>query len=203
MSWSIAGHFSENCSCDLVCPCELTPLQGPATNDRCLVSLCYRIGEGVSNGVDLSGLSFIWICDSPPFMSQGGFKYGTYIDAAADPQQREELTAIVHGQRGGMPEAIHGFFGPDMGTKFVPIEYEYDRATAKISVPDLLSVELTAATVLDTGAPLVLGNSKHFMGKEMPLARADEAWVKDDEMTFEWDNRGKAGHMMAFEWASE
>ena len=34
MTWSLVGEYFENCSCDILCPCVTSFLQGPAHTER-------------------------------------------------------------------------------------------------------------------------------------------------------------------------
>jgi len=35
MAWNLEGTYFENCNCDWICPCTVTSLSAPATQDRC------------------------------------------------------------------------------------------------------------------------------------------------------------------------
>jgi hypothetical protein len=39
MAWKLEGPYFENCNCDRVCPCSVTSLVSPATQERCQVIL--------------------------------------------------------------------------------------------------------------------------------------------------------------------
>ena len=45
MSWSIEGTYFETCSCELMCPCNMSFDHG-ATYDYCRVTLVFDIREG-------------------------------------------------------------------------------------------------------------------------------------------------------------
>jgi hypothetical protein len=45
MSWSVKGSYVETCSCELMCPCNLSMDHG-ATYDFCRVTLVFDIQEG-------------------------------------------------------------------------------------------------------------------------------------------------------------
>ena len=47
MSWKLAGSYVETCSCELMCPCNLSFDHG-ATYDFCRVTLVFNIREGRS-----------------------------------------------------------------------------------------------------------------------------------------------------------
>ena len=55
MSWSLKGSYVETCSCELMCPCNLSFDHG-ATYDFCRVTLVFNIREGEVEGTDVGGL---------------------------------------------------------------------------------------------------------------------------------------------------
>ena len=202
MAWKMSGHYAENCNCDLLCPCDLSGLTKPATNPRCLVALVYHIDKGESEGLSLDGLNFVWVCDSPAIMSEGNWRVGTYIDAHGDDAQRTELAEIATGHRGGVPQAVWGFFGENMGTKVVPIDYAAGEKRTTVKVPELMTLDLVAHTAPNGEAPMVLTNTAHFMQSDLPLATAAQASLTDAEFGFEWDNTGRNAHFFPFAWTS-
>ena len=54
MSWNVKGSFVETCSCELMCPCNLSMDHG-ATYDFCRVTMVFDIREGQVDGTDVGG----------------------------------------------------------------------------------------------------------------------------------------------------
>ena len=54
MSWNLRGSYVETCSCELMCPCNLSFDHG-ATYDFCRVTLVFDIREGEIDGTDIGG----------------------------------------------------------------------------------------------------------------------------------------------------
>ena len=54
-NWAISGEYIESCNCDYLCPCIYTNPQEGATEDHCYALMAFRIDQGESGGVDLSG----------------------------------------------------------------------------------------------------------------------------------------------------
>ena len=50
MSWNLQGRYVETCSCELMCPCNLTMDHG-ATYDFCRATLAFDIREGESTAL--------------------------------------------------------------------------------------------------------------------------------------------------------
>src|SRR6266568_1093398 len=74
MAWTLQGTYFENCSCDTICPCTWSGLTAKATHDRCKAMLAFHIDRGEIEGVDVSGLTFALVADTPPVMSDGNWK---------------------------------------------------------------------------------------------------------------------------------
>ena len=55
MAWNLRGSYVETCSCELMCPCNLSFDHG-ATYDFCRVTLVFNIREGEVDGTDIGGL---------------------------------------------------------------------------------------------------------------------------------------------------
>jgi hypothetical protein len=54
MSWNLAGSYVETCSCELMCPCNLS-LDHGATYDFCRVTLVFNIQQGAVESADVAG----------------------------------------------------------------------------------------------------------------------------------------------------
>src|SRR5258707_8796170 len=103
MAWSLEGTYFENCSCDTICPCTWSGLTAHATHDRCLAMLAFHIDRGDVEGVDVAGLTFALVVDTPPVMSDGGWKLGVVMDSAATEEQAGAGPRAPRRQRGGGP----------------------------------------------------------------------------------------------------
>ncbi|HSD76688.1 MAG TPA: DUF1326 domain-containing protein, partial [Solirubrobacteraceae bacterium] len=90
MSWNLAGTYFETCSCDVVCPCTASLALG-ATRDRCRVTLVFHITEGDVDGTDVGGLNVAAVADTPKVMTDGDWRMGVFLDAAASDEQAEKL----------------------------------------------------------------------------------------------------------------
>src|SRR6266540_723590 len=97
MAWNIEGSYFETCSCDLMCPCNMSFDHG-ATYDYCRVTLVFNIREGNIEGTDVSGLKVAAIADTPKVMTEGNWRLGLFIDDNATDEQMQKLTAVFGGQ---------------------------------------------------------------------------------------------------------
>src|SRR5438128_11833217 len=101
MALSISGTYFENCNCDVVCPCTWSGLTRPATNDRCNVLLAFHVDRGTIDGVDVGGLTFALVADTPRQMTDGDWRVGILMDSAASDEQAARLHGVATGELGG------------------------------------------------------------------------------------------------------
>src|SRR4051812_20771204 len=100
MAWRIKGSYAETCSCELMCPCNLS-LDHGATYDYSRVTLVFNIKEGEIEGTDVSGLKVAAIADTPKVMTEGNWRLGMFIDENASDEQADKLGQVFGGQLGG------------------------------------------------------------------------------------------------------
>jgi len=200
MAWQLTGEYFENCSCDILCPCITSSMQGPADTERCLVPLICHVREGSSDGVSLDDLSFIMVVDSPAVMGEGGWRVALYLDERADQSQQEALGAILSGQQGGPPEMLAPLIGEMLGVKTVPIRYESNGTRKRVEVPGIMEFEVEGLTNPMTGEVLEVTNTIHPMGANLPIARSTKGVYNDPDYGLAFDNTGKNGHYRDFDW---
>ena len=201
MAWQLTGEYFENCSCDVLCPCITSSLQGPADTERCLVPLICHVREGSLDGVSLADLSFIMVVDSPAVMSEGGWRVALYLDERADQAQQEALSSILSGQLGGPPEMLAPLIGEMLGVKLVPIFYESNGTRKRVEVPGIMEFEVEGVTNPMTGEVMEITNTIHPMGSNIPIAKSVRGVYNDADFDFAFDNTGKNGHYREFAWA--
>src|SRR5205085_5757876 len=135
MSWKIAGSYFETCSCTVVCPCTASLALG-ATNDYCRVTLVFNVKDGEVEGTDVSGLTVAAVCDTPKVMTDGNWRIGVFIDAAASDEQAEKLGAVFSGSLGGPMEALGPLIGENLGIERAAIDVREDGLKHAIRIGD-------------------------------------------------------------------
>ena len=98
MAWKLKGSYVETCSCELMCPCNMSFDHG-ATYDYCRVTLVFDIKEGDIEGTDVDGRKVAVIADTPKVMTEGNWRIGMFVDDGASDDQMEKLTAVFGGQK--------------------------------------------------------------------------------------------------------
>jgi len=200
MSWKLDGSYFETCSCNLVCPCTASLALG-ATHDYCRVTLVFNVKQGEVEGVDVSGLTVAALADTPKVMTEGNWKLGVFIDAAASDEQAEKLGAVFSGALGGPMEGLGPLIGENLGVQRAPIAVEEDGLRHSIRIGDAVDFEIEDVVPfgVETGEPARLSGIFHPAGSELTVARATRS--KIDAFGISYD--GVAGFSRSsFSWAA-
>jgi hypothetical protein len=198
MAWRLDGTYFESCSCDTVCPCTWSGFTAKATHDRCRALLAYHVDSGEINGVDVSGLSFALFLDSPPVMSEGGWRVGVYLDETASDSQAEQLGSVVSGQLGGPPAMLGPLIGEMLGVEKAPITYSEDGRGHHVRIGDAIDVGVEDF-VADEGLGTVqLTNVPHPSNTTLTVAPANAAHLST--FGIDWGMEGQSGFSAPFSW---
>ena len=200
MSWKLEGSYFDTCSCDVICPCTASLALG-ATHDRCHVVFVFNIKSGDVEGTDVSGLTVAVVVDSPKVMSDGNWRLGVFIDAAASDEQAEKLGAVFSGALGGPMEALGPLVGENLGVQRAPIEVQEDGLRHSVRVGDAIDFEIEDVVPfgVETGEPAKLVGIFHPAGSELTIARATRS--KIDAFGIQYDGKA-AFSTSALTWAA-
>jgi len=199
MAWNLKGTYFETCSCELMCPCNMSFDHG-ATYDYCRVVLVFNITEGEIEGTEVSGLKVAAIADTPKVMTDGNWRLGMFVDENATDEQMEKLTAVFGGQKGGPMEALAPLVGEMLGVERAPIEIVEEglRHSAKIGNAIDFEIEDIVPFGVETGEPVRLVGVFHPAGSELTAAEAKRSNIDAFGIRYE----GKTGLSHAFSWAA-
>jgi hypothetical protein len=200
MSWNIAGSYFETCSCDVICPCTASLTLG-ATRDRCNVTLIFNIKDGEVEGTDVSGLKVAAMADTPKVMSEGNWRLGVVIDAAASDEQAEKLGGVFSGALGGPMEALGPLVGENLGVERLPIEVDEDGLKHSVRIGEEIDFEIEDVVPfgVETGEPARVTGIFHPAGSELTVSRATRSKINAFGIQYE----GKSGFSTSeFAWAA-
>jgi hypothetical protein len=172
-----------------------------ATRDRCRVTLVFDVKRGEVEGVDVSGLTVAAVADTPKVMSEGNWRLGVFIDAAASDQQAEKLGGVFSGALGGPMAALAPLIGEDLGVERAPIEVQEDGLSHAIRIGDAVDFEIEDVVPfgVDTGEPARVTGIFHPIGSELTIARAKRSQIDAFGVQYE----AKAGFSKSeFAWAA-
>jgi len=199
MAWSIKGSYFETCSCDLMCPCNMSFDHG-ATYDYCRVTLVFHIKEGDVEGIDVSGVKLAVIADSPKVMTDGGWRLGMFVDESASDEQVQKVGAVFGGQLGGPMAGLAPLIGEMLGVEKAPIEIVEDGLSHSVRIGDQIDFEIEDIVPfgIETGQPVKLTGVFHPVGSELTAAEAKRSSINAFGIAYE----GKTGLSSEFSWAA-
>lgn len=200
MAWMLEGTYFENCSCDTICPCTWSAFASSATHERCLAMLAFHIDRGDIEGIDVSGLTFALVIDTPPIMSDGGWKLGVVLDSAATEPQAAALGRVLGGQLGGPPAMLGPLIGEMAGIEQVPAEWQQSDDTFRVRFGELIDVEVKAQLSGGLSDPVQLVNVFHPANTTLTVSPATRSKV--DVFGIRFDGTGTSGFNAPYAWAA-
>ena len=200
MSWSLKGSYVETCSCELMCPCNLSFDHG-ATYDFCRVTLVFAIHEGDVDGTAIGGRTVAVIADTPKVMTEGNWRLGVFIDDEATDEQADKLVQVFSGQLGGPMAALAPLVGEILGVERARIEVVDDGLRHSVRVGDVIDFEIEDIVPfgVETGKPVRFDGMFHPVGSDLTMAEAKRSQIDAFGISYE----GKTGlSSSAFSWAA-
>ncbi len=202
--WQLSGDYFENCNCNVVCPCLVSPsapLTARPSQGTCDVALVFHIDKGSYDNVPLDGLNVAVIAHTPGPMGEGNWTLAAYIDERADDQQTAALGAIFGGAEGGPMAAFAPLVGTHLGAKKVAINYAISGKVRSAQIPGILQMAVEPLpTMHPSGEPwAAIGHP--VAPDKMALAVGSSGSTFNDH-GMRWDNSGKNGHYAPISWSN-
>ena len=200
MAWNLKGNYVETCSCELMCPCNMSFDHG-ATYDFCRVTLVFDVLEGDVEGTDIGGLTVALVADTPKVMTEGNWRVGVFIDDQASEEQGEKLVQVFTGQLGGPMAGISPLVGEMLGVERARIEVQDDGLRHSVRIGDAVDFEIEDIVPfgVETGRPVRFDGMFHPAGSDLTMAEATRSSIS--AFGIEYD--GKTGlSKSGFAWAA-
>jgi len=200
MSWSLNGSYVETCSCELMCPCNLSFDHG-ATYDFCRVTLVFSVRRGDIDGTDIAGLKVAMIADTPKVMTEGNWRMGVFVDEQATDEQFDKLVQVFTGQLGGPMGALAPLVGEVLGVERAAINVDDDGLRHSVRVGDVIDFEIEDVVPfgVETGQPIRFDGMFHPVGPNLTMAEARHSRINAFGIAYE----GKTGLSTSeFSWAA-
>ena len=200
MAWKLSGSYAETCSCELMCPCNLSFDHG-ATYDYCRATLAFDIQEGDIDGTDVAGRRVVAIIDTPKVMTDGNWKLGVYVDEQASDEQMDKLVKVFGGQLGGPMAGLAPLVGEVVGVERARIEIGGDGLRHSVRIGDVIDFEIEDIVPfgVETGEPIRFQGMFHPVGSDLTMAEAKHTRINAFGIEYE----GKTGLSTSeFSWAA-
>jgi hypothetical protein len=190
VSWNLKGSYVETCSCELMCPCNLSFDHG-ATYDFCRVSLAFNVREGEVEGTPIAGRRVVMIADTPKVMTEGNWRLGVYVDDEATDEQFDKLVKVFSGQLGGPMAGLAPLVGEILGVERATIQIDDDGLRHSVRVGDTIEFEIEDIVPfgIETGEPVRFSGMFHPVGSNLTMAEAKRSRINAFGIQYE----GKTG----------
>ena len=199
MAWNLRGSYAETCSCELMCPCNLTFDHG-ATYAFCRATLAFHIREGEVDGTDVRGRRVVAIIDTPKVMTDGNWRLGMFVDDQATDEAFDKLVKVFVGQLGGPMAALAPLVGEVVGVERAAIDLHDDGLLHSVRVGDVIDFEIEDIVPLgkEDGQPVRFDGMFHPVASNLTMAEARRSRIDAFGIRYE----GKTGLSTAeFSWA--
>ncbi len=200
MAWRVKGSYVETCSCELMCPCNLSFDHG-ATYDYCRVVLVFDIREGEIDGTDVGGLRVAAVADTPKVMTEGNWRLGVFVDSRASDEQADKLVGVFTGQLGGPMAGIAPLVGEVLGVERATIDVQHDGVRHAVRIGDAVDFEIEDIVPfgVETGEPVRFSGMFHPVASDLTMAEATRSRIDAFGITYD----GKTGLSTSeFSWAA-
>lgn len=202
--WQLSGDYFENCNCNVVCPCLVSPsppLTARPSQGGCDVALMFHIDKGRYGKVSLDGLNVAVIARTPGPMAEGNWTLAAYIDERADDQQTAALGAIFGGAEGGPMSAFAPLVGKHLGAKKVPIRYAIEGKTRSAEIPGILRMAVEPLGTMHSSGEIWAAIGHPVAPEKLAFAVGGKGSTFTDH-GMRWDNSGKNGHYAPIRWSN-
>ncbi len=196
--WAIKGELILNCSCDVFCPCVVSLGAHPPTEGHCHAWMGVIIDEGHYEGEDLSGLNVGLLVDIPGRMGEGQWKVAAYVDERASGKAYNGLLQIFSGQAGGTTGLFTMLVSEIIGAERAPVQIERDGNKRRIVIGRKIQGEIEMLAGKDPEHPVMVSNSKYWMGPDIIVAKGTKSRVRDYGRV--WDFGGKSAEICPIDW---
>jgi hypothetical protein len=172
-----------------------------ASEDYCRIVLVFHVREGEVEGVDVSGLTVAAIAETPKVMTEGNWRLGVFIDAAASDEQAQKLGGVFSGALGGPMEALGPLVGENLGVERAPIEVREEGLTHSVKIGDSVDFEIEDIVPfgVESGEPVRMAGMFHPVGNELVISHATRSQIDAFGISYE----GKSGFSRSeFAWAA-
>ena len=198
-NWAIKGELFLNCSCTVFCPCVVSLGEHPPTNGDCKAWMAIAIDDGHFEGESLTGVNVGLLVDIPGKMSEGNWKVAAYIDEKASQKAYNGLLQILSGAAGGTTGLFTMLVSEIIGAEREKVEIVRDGNRRSIMIGRKIQGEIEMIAGRNRDEPVVMTNTKYWMGPDVIAARGLKSRVRDYGRVWNFD--GKSGEICAIDWS--
>lgn len=196
--WAIKGELFLNCSCHVWCPCVVSLGKHDPSEGDCKAWMAIAIDEGHFEGEDLSGLNVGLMVEIPGKMAEGGWKVAAYVDERASGKAYNGLLDIFSGVAGGTTGLFTMLVSDIIGAEREKVQIVRDGRRRGLYIGRKIQGEIEMLEGTDPDQPILISNTKYWMGPDVIAARGLKSKVRDFGKV--WDLSGRSAEICAIDW---
>ena len=197
--WRLKGELFLNCTCEVFCPCVVSLGKHPPTEGYCRAWMAIAIDEGHFEGEDIGGLNVALLVDIPGKMAEGDWKVAAYVDERASQRAYDGILKIFSGAAGGTTGLFTFLVSEIIGAERAPVEIVRDGRRRAVRVGRKIEGEIEMLGGLDGDHPVMVSNSRYWMGPDIIVARGLKSKLRDFGRV--WDLSGKSAEICPIDWS--
>jgi len=161
--------------------------------------MAIAIDDGHYEGESLSGLNVGLRVEIPGKMAEGDWKVAAYIDDRASGKAYNGLLQILSGAAGGTTGLFTLLVSEIIGAEREKVEIVREGRKRGLYVGRKIQGEIEMIDGASPDHPVVISNTKYWMGPNVIAARGLKSKVRDFGRV--WDLSGKSGEICAIDWS--
>ena len=160
--------------------------------------MAIAIDEGHFEGEPLDGLNVGLMVEIPGRMGEGGWKVAAYVDERASGKAYNGLLQIFSGAAGGTTGLFTMLVSDIVGAEREKVEIVRDGKKRGLYIGRKIQGEIEMIDGKDADHPVMVTNSKYWMGPDIIAARGTKSKVRDYGRI--WDFGGKSAEICPIDW---
>jgi len=197
--WAIKGELFLNCNCTVFCPCVVSLGKHPPTEGSCKAWMAIAIDEGNYEGESLAGLNVGLMVEIPGRMAEGNWKVAAYVDDRASGKAYNGLLQILSGAAGGTTGLFTILVSEIIHAEREKVEIMREGRRRGLYVGRKIQGEIEMLEGADPDQPVVMTNTRYWMGPDVIAARGLKSKVRDFGRV--WDLSVRSAEICAIDWS--
>ena len=197
--WAIKWELFLNCNCTVFCPCVVSLGKHPPTEGSCKAWMAIAIDEGHYEGESLAGLNVGLMVEIPGRMAEGDWKVAAYVDDRASGKAYNGLLQILSGAAGGTTGLFTVLVSEIIHAEREKVEIMREGRRRGLYIGRKIQGEIEMLEGSDPDHPVMIRNSRYWMGPDIIAARGLKSKVRDFGRV--WDLSGRSAEICAIDWS--
>jgi hypothetical protein len=160
--------------------------------------MAIAIDEGHFEGEDLAGLNIGLLVDIPGRMGEGNWKVAAYVDERSSQKAYDGILKIFSGGAGGTTGLFNMLVSEIIGAERAPVEIVREGTKRSINIGRKIQGEIEMITGKSPDHPVMVSNSKYWMGPDIIAAKGLRSKVRDYGRV--WDFDGMSAEICPIDW---